>query len=105
MDKITKLPWKLRDNNHQLISGNKHVAELEMISNADAEYICRAVNSHEGLVNALEKGRLLAKEAGGFIRCHELALSGDGGNSNMAVMEIRIKEFEEALKKAADGEV
>jgi hypothetical protein len=41
----------------------------------------------------------LAAESRGFINCHEFALSTDGGNSNMAVMNIRIQAAIDVLAK------
>lgn len=41
----------------------------------------------------------IAKEAEGFINCHEMVISMDGGNSNMAVMRIRIKHALDTLEE------
>jgi hypothetical protein len=37
----------------------------------------------------------LAKEISGFITAHQFAIRSDGGNSNIAVMEFRLKEAKE----------
>ena len=39
----------------------------------------------------------LAKEISGFIFAHQYALRSDGGNSNIVVMEIRLKEAKELV--------
>lgn len=44
----------------------------------------------------------IAKEAEGFINCHEAAISMDHGNSNMAVMGVRIKTAHESIAKFAE---
>lgn len=46
------------------------------------------------LVEALEG---ISNESAGFINCHEDAISYDNGNSNIAVMRIRIDRAREAL--------
>jgi hypothetical protein len=55
MDKITKLPWKLEYENS--IEGADGDIVLDCIKKEDAEYICLAVNSHEGLVEALRQAK------------------------------------------------
>lgn len=62
MDKITKLPWKVHLNSywhwHEISSNDQPVAQTK--NQEDAEYICLAVNSHEGLVEALKKSHACA---------------------------------------------
>ncbi len=78
MDKITKLPWfATRDrytnderDNVWTVSPDPNETGWETdsgfpgygLSKADAEYICRAVNSHEGLVSALKLACLMLND-------------------------------------------
>ena len=106
MDKITKLPWfATRDrytnderDNVWTVSPDPNETGWETdsgfpgygLSKADAEYICRAVNSHEGLVEAVRIALLVIEDM------HHRA--GFHGNEQGRYLEIK-----EALK-AADGE-
>jgi hypothetical protein len=113
MDKITHTPtpWYIREYNTSLIltdtglelieyqlKHNKSDYEIVTIhldsadnGKANAEYICRAVNSHEGLVEAVRIALLVIEDM------HHRA--GFHGNEQGRYLEIK-----EALK-AADGEV
>lgn len=62
MDKITKLPWEVSDRTIKATGGG-YIADVFdgtlgqnldnfEISRANAKYICRSVNSHEGLLEA-----------------------------------------------------
>lgn len=53
--KHTPTPWNFKSHNRVLMSNTAHIAEVDMLSNADAEFIVRAVNSHEILVKALQE--------------------------------------------------
>lgn len=88
MDKITKLPWRLTNHNQvnsdglwEINSKGRFIAECS--TKEDAKYICLAVNSHEGLVEALK-------------RSHACATVKDDGSCEGCFVS-------EALKKAADG--
>ena len=92
MDKITKLPWKatlnafVNDSYVYIIKKDSYISDgkVAVVDNmTDAEYICRAVNSHEGLVMALK-------------RSHACATVKDDGSCEGCFVS-------EALK-AADGE-
>lgn len=67
MDKITKLPWEIKKEitgSGYCISSKdelkRDVKLASFLTKADAEYICRAVNSHEGLVEALKRSHACA---------------------------------------------
>lgn len=112
MDKITHTPtpWYIREYNTSLIltdtglelieyqlKHNKSDYEIVTIhldsadnGKANAEYICRAVNSHEGLVEALRKIANLKVTPECF--------------TDFQMSDKRRILAEEALKKAADGE-
>ncbi len=52
MDKITKLPWNVIEGNYTNHFGlSCSIGTYGCnLTKADSEYLCRAVNSHEGLV-------------------------------------------------------
>ena len=92
MDKITKLPWKatlnafVNDSYVYIIQKDLSIADGNIATvqkMANAEYICIAVNSHDGLVMALK-------------RSHACATVKDDGSCEGCFVS-------EALK-AADGE-
>ena len=116
MDKITKLPWQVgwgkgisgpsavalgndvmndrsKFNKTTMITACEgydfHEAIARTYKLEDAEYICRAVNSHEGLVEA-------AKALNDYVREYS-------GSEMSEQFELLTNRLEEALK-AADGE-
>lgn len=99
MDKITKLPWKatlnafVNDSYVYIIKKDSYISDgkVAVVDNmTDAEYICRAVNSHEGLVEALKKALRILKTQQTIYPKSDFQI-------------IEEQNMEEALK-AADGE-
>ncbi len=99
MDKITHTPtpWELypasiyeHDFDFKIKMQEGRYCLINGISEANAEYICRAVNSHEGLVEALRKIANLKVTPECF--------------TDFQMSDKRRILAEEALKKAADGE-
>lgn len=50
--KHTKLPWRVREACKSDIMDSENNFLISVLDEANAEYICRAVNSYEGLVEA-----------------------------------------------------
>lgn len=60
LPKATPTPWvtdSVVEPNHVFGSNGNHVAKMDGISSADAEFIVRAVNCHEELVRCLQQAR------------------------------------------------
>lgn len=107
MDKITKLPWTIKEDRPIIFGGDGRIVAETVYQGpndqdkheANAEYICRAVNSHEGLVEAA-KGALWALRE---IK-KDLSRMNDYEDDHPEKEWPDIVRLEEALKKSADGE-
>jgi hypothetical protein len=75
----------------KLVEGQIHLREVFPGEQSEIEKLRATVETAEKVFD------ILIEETRGFIRAHEIALSGDGGNSNMSVMAFRLDEATKAL--------
>lgn len=93
----SSLPLRLSSRKRGFVedaSGLDYAIALGVDGDVRAEFIVRAVNSHEALVSALKR---LANEVGGLVGICELEMRGAAGNTNVNVLMQRLDEARAAL--------